>query len=152
GPWAAAKPSGVETRLAQQNELFEEQYQSDVQAHPEVATAYGDYRYNDRLNDYSLAGVNGQHERDVSFLRRLNTISTAGFGEQDVLSHKVMARVLEQRIADYDFKEYEMPVNQMGGPHVHLADLALAVPFDDVRQYQDYISRLHQIPRALSQT
>ncbi len=47
-----------------------------------------------------------------------------------MLSHQVMARVLEQRIADYDFKEYEMPVNQMSGPHTHLADLALAVPFD----------------------
>src|SRR5262249_2247468 len=65
---------------------------------------------------------------------------------------RVMARVLEQRIADYGFKEYEMPVNQMNGPHVHLADLALAAPFDTVQQYEDYISRLHQIPRALSQT
>jgi len=152
GSWAAAKPAAVESRLAQQNALFEEEYQSDLQGHPEVATAYGDYRYNDQLNDYSLAGINNQHERDASFLKRLNAISTAGFAEQDVLSHKVLARVLEQRIADYGFKEYEMPVNQMNGPHVHLADLALAVPLDTVKQYEDYISRLHLIPRALSQT
>ncbi|MBV8806528.1 MAG: DUF885 domain-containing protein, partial [Sinobacteraceae bacterium] len=151
-PWAAAKPSGVESRLAEQNALFEEEYQSDLKAHPELATAYGDYRYNDQLNDYSLQGINSQHERDVDYLKRLNAISTAGFGEQDVMSHKVMARTLEQRIADYGFKEYEMPVNQMNGPQVHLADLALAVPFDTVTQYEDYISRLHQIPRAFSQT
>jgi uncharacterized protein (DUF885 family) len=151
-PWAAAKPSGVESRLAEQNALFEEAYQSDLKTHPELATAYGDYRYNDQLNDYSLEGINSQHERDVGYLKRLNAISTAGFGEQDVMSHKVMARALEQRIADYGFKEYEMPVNQMNGPQVHLADLALAVPLDTVKQYEDYISRLHQIPRAFSQT
>ena len=152
GSWAAAKPAGVEARLAQQNALFEEEYQSDLKAHPELATAYGDYRYNDQLNDYSLSGSHSQHERDESFLERLNAIATTGFGAQDVLSHNVMARVLQQRIADYEFKEYEMPVNQMNGPHVHLADLALAVPFDTVKQYEDYISRLHQIPRALTQT
>ena len=151
-PWAAAKPSGVESRLAEQNALFEEAYQSDLKTHPELATAYGDFRYNDQLNDYSLEGINSQHERDAGYLKRLNAISTAGFGEQDVMSHKVMARALEQRIADYGFKEYEMPVNQLNGPQVHLADLALAVPLDTVKQYEDYISRLHQIPRAFSQT
>jgi uncharacterized protein (DUF885 family) len=45
-----------------------------------------------------------------------------------------------------------MPVNQMDGPQVHLADMPLAVPLDSVKHYEDYIARLHQIPRALSQT
>ncbi len=63
-----------------------------------------------------------------------------------------MARVLEQRIADFDLKEYEMPVNQMNGIHTGLADLPLSVPFDSVKHYEDYIARLHQIPRVLNQT
>ncbi len=41
-----------------------------------------------------------------------------------------------------------MPVNQMDGPTVRLADLPLAVPFDSVKHYEDYIARLHQIPRV----
>jgi uncharacterized protein (DUF885 family) len=142
----------VAARLAEQNALFDEQYESDLKAHPETATAFGDYRYNDQLNDYSLLGAASQHERDSGFLKRLNGISTAGFPEQDALSHAVMARVLEQRIADYEFKEYEMPVNQMSGPHVHLADMPLAVPLDTLQQYQDYLARLHQIPRVFTQT
>ena len=60
-------------------------------------------------------------------------------------------RVLQQRIADFNLKEYEMPINQQNGIHTSLADLPLAVPFDSVKHYEDYISRLHQIPRALSQ-
>jgi uncharacterized protein (DUF885 family) len=63
-----------------------------------------------------------------------------------------MIRVLQQRIADYDLKEFEMPVNQMNGLHTNLADLPLSVPFDSVKHYEDYIARLHQIPRVLSQT
>jgi uncharacterized protein (DUF885 family) len=146
----AATP--VASRVAEQNALFEEQYESDLKAHPETATAFGDYRYNDQLNDVSLSAANSQHERDVAFLKRLNAISTTGFPEQDAMSHQVMARSLEQRIADYGFKEYEMPVNQMSGPHTHLADLPLAVPLDTLQQYQDYIARLHQIPRVFTQT
>ena len=33
-----------------------------------------------------------------------------------------------------------------------LADLPLSVPFDSVKHYEDYIARLHQIPRVLTQT
>jgi uncharacterized protein (DUF885 family) len=63
-----------------------------------------------------------------------------------------MKRILEQRIANYGFKEFEMPVSQMNGPHVHLADLPLAMPLDSVKHYEDYIARLHQIPRVFAQT
>jgi len=147
-----AKTPSLEKRLAQQNTLFDEQYESDLKSHPELATAYGDYRYNDRLNDYSLGEIAAQQRRDRDFLARLKAISVTGFPEQDALSHQVLQRVLEQRLANYDFKEYEMPVSQMDGPQVYLADLPLAVPFDTVKQYEDYISRLHQIPRVFTQT
>jgi len=151
--WSGAvAAASVQERLAAQNALFDEQYESDLKNQPELATAYGDYRFNDQLNDYSLAGAASQHRRDEDFLARLKRIPVTGFAEQDVLSHQVMQRVLEQRIANFDLKEYEMPVNQMVGPQVHLADLPLAVPFDTLKQYEDYIARLHQVPRVFTQT
>jgi uncharacterized protein (DUF885 family) len=142
----------AESRLDAQNRLFEEYYQAELKAHPERATAFGDYRYNDRLDEYSLAAVNSQHASDQGFLDRLDAVPTNGFSEQDTLSHEVLRSTLRQRLKNYDFKEYEMPVNQMDGPHLKLADLPLAVPFDSVKQYEDYIARLHQIPRVFTQT
>jgi uncharacterized protein (DUF885 family) len=142
----------VADRLAAQNALFEEQYESDLRNFPERATAYGDYRYNDRLADYSLKAVIQRHKTDEALLSRLEAIPTAGFSEQDQLSHDLLGRVLQQRIADFELKEYEMPVNQQNGIHTGLADLPLSVPFDSVKHYEDYIARLHQIPRVLSQT
>jgi len=142
----------VADRLAAQNALFDEQYETDLRDFPERATAYGDYRYNDQLNDYSLEGIRQHHENDESFLRRLRAIPTDGFSDQDQLSHDLMLRILTQRSADYDLKEYEMPINTQGGPHTNLADLPLSVPLDSVKHYEDYISRLQQIPRALSQS
>ena len=142
----------VADRLAAQNALFDEQYESDLRNFPERATAFGDYRYNDKLADRSLAAIAQRHETDRTFLNRLQAIATTGFSDQDQLSHDLLVRVLQQRIADFDLKEYEMPINQENGVHTGLADLPLAVPLDSVKHYEDYIARLHQIPRVLSET
>ncbi len=147
----AQAPKAVADRLAAQNALFDEQYESDLRNFPERATAFGDYRYNDRLNDYSLEAIRRRHEGDVAYLQRLEAIPTEGFSDQDQLSHDLLIRVLGQRIADFNLKEYEMPINQQNGIHTNLADLPLSVPLDSVKHYEDYISRLHQIPLALSQ-
>jgi uncharacterized protein (DUF885 family) len=139
-------------RLAAQNALFEEQYESDLRNFPERATAYGDYRYNDKLAEYSLDAIAQRHKTDEAFLTQFEAIPSTGFSDQDQLSHDLLVRVLQQRIADFDLKEYEMPINQQNGIHTSLADLPLSVPFDSVKHYEDYIARLHQIPRVLSQT
>ena len=142
----------VADRLAAQNVLFEEQYETDLRNFPERATAFGDYRYNDQLAEYSLATVVQHHKTDEAFLARLEAIRSNGFSDQDRLSHDLLIRLLELRIADFDLKEYEMPVNQQNGIHTSLADLPLSVPFDSVKHYEDYVARLHQIPRVLKQT
>ncbi len=149
---AAGGSSGVEARLATQNALFEEQYQYELKSSPETATAYGDYRYNDRLDEYSLAAAAADNAADAKFLARIKAIPTGGFAPQDALSHEVFVRMLQRRMDDYGFKEFEMPLNQMSGPHVELADLPLSVPLDSVKHYEDYIARLHQIPRVFTQT
>jgi uncharacterized protein (DUF885 family) len=142
----------VSQRLAAQNALFDEQYESDLRESPERATDFGDYRYNDKLADRSLAAILRREKINEAFLSRLRAIPTAGFPDQDQLSHDLLTRGLQQRIADFELKEYEMPINQFNGVHTALADLPLSTPLDSAKHYEDYITRLHQIPRALSQT
>ena len=45
-----------------------------------------------------------------------------------------------------------MSLNQQNGVQISLSDLPNAVPLDSVKHYEDYIARLHQIPRVLTQT
>jgi uncharacterized protein (DUF885 family) len=146
----SSKP--VADRVAAQNVLFEAQYESDLKYFPERATAFGDYRYNDKLADYSLEAIAQRNKTNQEFLARLQAIDTTSFSDQDQLSHDLMVRVLQQRITDYNFKEYEMPISQVNGIHTSLADLPLSVPFTTVKQYEDYIARLKQVPRVLNQT
>ncbi len=155
-PFALAQaPASATSRLNSQNVLFDDSWQATLKMNPILATAVGDYRYNDQLGDYSLAAPAARHERDLSDLARIKTIDPTGFPEQDLISHDLFLRQLQQRVEDYDLKEYEMPLSASGGGggiHATLADLPLSMPFDSVKHYEDYLARLHQIPKAFLQT
>ena len=151
----AQTPSSVQTRLAAQNALFEEYYQNRLKESPTLATSMGDYRYNDRLADYSLAETAREQTENDAFLLRLKAIPTDGFSEQDRMSHDLLLRILNDDLAYRDLKAYEMPGDGLGDPigvHLILADLPLSVPLDSVKHYEDYIARLHQIPLAFTRT
>jgi len=45
-----------------------------------------------------------------------------------------------------------MPVNQMGGIHLEYAAMPSQLPFRTVKDYEDYLARLHAMPRAFDQT
>ena len=149
---AAAPSQSLTDRVAKQNALFEEFYQTGLKNFPERATAYGDYRYNSQLGQVSLTEIARQHAEADNFLARLKAIPTDGMSDNDLLSHRILQQQLEREDVNYGLKNYEMPVNQQNGVHTRLADLPNAVPLDSVPHYQDYISRLHQIPRVLEQT
>ena len=150
---ATAPTSGdLGARVTAQNTLFEDFYQANLKNHPEQATSVGDYRYNDQLAQVDLAAIAREHAEADAFLARLKAISTDGMEEKDRLSHELLERQLTMADEAYALKNYEMPVNQQNGIHTGLADLPQGMPFDSVKHYEDYIARLHQIPRVLLQT
>ncbi|MDQ6626680.1 MAG: DUF885 domain-containing protein [Verrucomicrobiota bacterium] len=148
----SAQTAPLAERVAQQNALFEQFYETGLKNSPERATSFGDYRYNALLGQNSLEEIARQHSEANEFLQRLKGISTEGMGDVDLLSHRLLERQLERENVSYELKNFEMPVNQQNGVHTRLADLPQGVPLDSVEHYQDYIARLHQIPRVLDQT
>ena len=150
GP-AFAEMAPVAERVAAQNKLFDEYYETGLKNSPERATSYGDYRYNSLLGQYSLEEIARQHAEADNYLKRLKAIPTEGMDDKDLLSHRLLERQIEREDTNYSLKNYEMPVNQQNGAHTRLADLPLSVPLDSVQHYEDYISRLRQVPRVLEQ-
>jgi uncharacterized protein (DUF885 family) len=107
--WAACgQTAPVAERVAKQNALFEEFYQTELKNSPERATAYGDYRYNSQLAQYSLAEIARQHAEADDFLARLKAIPTDGMSDKDLLSHRTLEHQLEREDVNYALKNYEM--------------------------------------------
>ncbi|ADV84486.1 DUF885 domain-containing protein [Terriglobus saanensis] len=136
--------SSLQRRLERQNQLFKEQAASDA------TPTSGDKK--SLLDDFSLAASVRQDAIDREFRTELAAISPDGFPEQDRISHELMLRELDQRMTDYSLKIYEMPLTQFRGIHTDLADVPRSLSFHSVKDYEDYITRLHEMPLAFEQT
>jgi uncharacterized protein (DUF885 family) len=141
----------LEARRAQLTAALQQQWEYELRTHPETATYIGDNRYNDRLSDRSAASYARELEHAEQTLRSIEAISTGGLPAQERLNKILMVRRLREDIEAYGFKDWEMPVDQFGGIHLSYAALPSATPFRSVKDYEDYLSRLHQIPRVFEQ-
>jgi len=155
GPVAAAPPAapaaGVAARVKTLNALLAEQWQHNLQNSPEFATILGDLRYNERWSDVSLAHQAAERKVNAEFLKRFEAIDTTGFADEDKLNQQLMVRQLKEALKSYDLKLNEMPLDQMNGMHLQLPGFVSSIPFDSARQYEDYLARLHAVPRVLEQ-
>ena len=146
----AAKPD-VATRVAALNALLAEQWQHTLQNSPEFATILGDLRYNDRWSDASLAHAAAERKVTADFLRRFEAIDTTGFADTDKLNQQLMVRQLKSSLTSYDLKLHEMPLDQMSGVHLQLAGFVSSIPFNNTREYEDYLTRLKAVPKLFDQ-
>ncbi|WP_266156672.1 DUF885 domain-containing protein [Dyella silvatica] len=142
----------VATRVKALNALLAEQWQHNLENSPEFATTLGDLRYNDRWSDASLAHVQSERKVTADFLKRFEAIDTRGFSSDDALNQQLMVRQLKDNLRGVDLKLYEMPLDQMSGIHLQLPELISSIPFDNAKQYEDYLQRLHAVPKVLEQS
>ena len=73
--FAQDKSADIAARLAAQNALFEESWQMNLKLAPTLATAIGDYRYNDKLGDNSLAAIASRHQINAGYLASIKAVS-----------------------------------------------------------------------------
>jgi len=138
-------------RRAELNRLLADEWEYTLRTQPELAIQVGDDRYNDRLSDFSDKAIADDLEHTRQALARFEAIDVTGFPEQEKLNHALMLRGLREELDGAQFKDWEMPATQFGGIHLGYAGLAFDSPFRNVKDYEDYLSRLHQIPRVLDQ-
>ncbi|ROU04422.1 DUF885 domain-containing protein [Lysobacter enzymogenes] len=148
---ADAQTADVAARLKAFNALLDEQWEDLMQQLPEQASFFGDYRRNDAWADYSLAGAARMNRSNRAMLAKFEAVDTRSFPEADQLNHRLMVDWLRSSLRSYELKTYEMPLDQFVGVHLNLTALASAFPFDNARQYQDYVVRLRGLPKLLEQ-
>lgn len=143
--------SDVSVRVKALNQLLQEQWEYTLKNNPETATALGDLRYNDRWTEVSKNQIEKDKKSTQNFLKRFEAIDSTGFSATDQLNKDLMIYQLKETLKNYDLKLYEMPFNQMWGLHLQFPGFISAIPFNNAKEYQDYIARLKQIPLILDQ-
>jgi uncharacterized protein (DUF885 family) len=155
--WAADAPkeapkSDLESRRKALNDLLAEQWEYTLSTNPEFASILGDKRWNDKSSDASAAAVQRELARTAEFLKRFEAVDTTGFPEQEQLNKTLMVRDLKEGLEGAKFKNWEIPVAQNYGIQINAAQLVNYLPFDTVKDYDDYITRLKNLPKQFEDT
>jgi uncharacterized protein (DUF885 family) len=148
---AAPTPASIESNRKALDEIFKDYWEDNLKHNPEFASELGDKRYNDQIDDQSVRAINDALARGQTFMMRLAAIDTAGLADQEKVSYDLLLRRLLQQQEGSGFKEWEMPVNQMGGIYSTYPELVAELSFTTVKDYDDWIARLHAIPNAFDQ-
>jgi uncharacterized protein (DUF885 family) len=146
-----AAPADVATRQKQLNALISELWEWNMQQNPVYASILGDKRYNDQLGSSSEKTILEQQAKEKEFLKRFEAIDATGLPHQDVLNRELEIRSLKEDIEGTDMKLWQMPVNQMNGIHIDAPQLVTVLSFQTVKDYDDYIARLQQLPRVFDE-
>ncbi|HME31922.1 MAG TPA: DUF885 family protein, partial [Terriglobales bacterium] len=146
-----AVSNDVEARRAQLNTLISELWEWKLQQDPVYASILGDKRYNDQLGSVSEKTILEEDAKKRDFLKRFEAIDATGLPHQDVLNRELEIRSLKEDIEATDLKLWQMPVNQMNGIHIDAPQLVTVLSFQTVKDYDDYIARLKQLPRIFDE-
>ena len=149
---AVQSPSPLESRRKALNDLLAEQWEYRLRTSPLFASFLGDKRWNDKLDDFSQEAIDRDLQETQKFLTRFEAIDTSGFPEQEGLNKALIVRDLKLQLEEASFKPWEMPVDQQNGIQLLLPELVNVLSFQSVKDYEDYICRLTQMPRLLDQT
>jgi uncharacterized protein (DUF885 family) len=147
----AAQDLPVNHRAKTLNAIFSDYWEDQLKHEPEFASSIGDNRYNDQLRDYSVQAYNESLSRGRGFLTRLAEVDTAGMSPQEQLSKDLLVHELIRNQQEARFKPWEMPVTQFDGLQVSLPQLVPRLTFNSVKDYDDYIVRLKNVPLAFQQ-
>ncbi len=147
----AASAAPLEDRRKDLNAVFNDYWEDVLKHDPEFASMLGDKRYNDQISDYSVKAENDKLTREEALTMRLAAIDPAGFSEQEKISRELLLRQFTEDQEGAEFKEWEMPVNQMDGIQTTYMRLVPELSFKTVKDYDDWIARLHAIPTAFEQ-
>ena len=148
---ASPTADDADARRKRLNDLIAEYWEYNLKQNPVFASIIGDKRYNDQLGSDSEKAILEDQARKEVFLKRFEAIDTTGFPGQDKLNRELEVVDLRNDIEETHLKLWEMPVNQVSGFHIEAPHLVSILSFETVKDYEDYIARLRQMPRIFDE-
>lgn len=133
------------------NALVEEYFDRQLELSPMSATAIGDSRFDDRLDESTTPGFREKSlgiER--AYLDRARAIDAAQLSAASRITLEIFVSEREQALAGQPFHEEYMPFNQMSGLPMDLVVYGSGEgpqPFATVADYDRFLERVREFPR-----
>ena len=134
------------------HQLFDREWDRSMRENPLSASDIGDYRFNDRWPDASIAAIQRSHTADQQALDELAKIDRGALSPQDQVSYDLFKWQYQDALDSYRFHEYLFPLNQLGGIQTVGDITTQSLRFEKLKDYQDWLARLKSFPTYMDQT
>jgi uncharacterized protein (DUF885 family) len=145
---AADSASDASSRL---HDLFEREWEWRLEENPLLATDVGRHEYDDRLPSVGAEDRARRLEATRGFLADLDGIDREALTAEDRVSYDMFRAQLDERVAESEFGDWQIPINADSGFHIGMARLPSEVPLRTVEDYESYIARLRALPAYFGQ-
>lgn len=131
--------------------LLAAEWEHSMQVNPTWASRLGDRRWNDQWDNVSPAAVEREHQHAKKVLQKLDAIPRSELSPADQLNYDLSRKNYEQSVAEHPLGQWLLAINQRDG--IQLADgLADSLPFDKLKDYEDWLARLRTFDVYMDQT
>jgi uncharacterized protein (DUF885 family) len=137
----ADDPPGV--RL---NALLDEHWEFRLRENPLFASRVGDRRYDDRLPSVAPGDFGRRAAFTRSVKERLAAIDRKALAPGERVDYDLLAGILDEDLAELEFRTWRMPLNAEGSYHSSFARLPSSTPFATTADYDRYLARLRAFP------
>jgi uncharacterized protein (DUF885 family) len=145
-------PTSLEDRRKALAKVTHDYWEDVLKRSPELASALGDTRYNDRLTNYTSGTYNDQLAREQGYLMQLAVIDLAGFTDSEKQQHESLVRRLEDDQKAADSSPWQTPITATTSFYAVYPQLAQVLSFTTDKDYDDWTTRLHLLPEVIAQT
>ena len=144
--------NGEKSESEKFHELLSEQWEKGIVRNPEWASSLGDNRFNDKLNDTSYETILKRQGETRELQETVKKIDRSKLSEDDQLNYDLYLQGIEKQIEGFQFLSYLIPIDQMGGIQIGFAGISNYMPFNNVKDYENYLARMRAFPIKLDQT
>jgi uncharacterized protein (DUF885 family) len=135
------------TTLSPLHQLIQDHWDAWMRFDPLTASYVGDQRFNDRLPIATDEAFRTWREQLIGFRTRLDDISSQILSVDDQLNAELFRHLVKNEIAELGFNAYLIPISRTAGFHLMFPDMFQVMPFNNLADYTNYISRLEAFKR-----
>lgn len=133
------------------NAVIDESWQAFLRNNPVYATSLGERRYDDRVDDLSLAARDAQAKEAQAFVARLDAIPDTGLDAGGRTNKALLRRMLSEQVESNSYGRRVMLFTTYDNWVQRAAGLADQVPLRTRADHESYLARLALFPRQNAQ-
>jgi uncharacterized protein (DUF885 family) len=144
-------PAAAQTPHDEIQKVFQRYFDTKLQDEPEFATTTGHYDNANKWNDWSKAGRGLRRRHAEETLSELQKFPASGLSDADGVSLRLLKYDLRLQLEAEDLETHLIRVGQLFGLHTRVYTTVDRMPARTVRDYENFLARLHGIPAYVDQ-